>query len=54
MRAQASKEALPFEASFDPEHSLWCSLLEQVDVMKAQIKSMNVKPWRTYAEAGLG
>jgi len=53
MRARASKEALPFVASFDPEHSMWCSLLEQVDVMKAQFKAMKVKPWRTYAEAGL-
>jgi len=54
MRAKAAKESLPFSTGFDPKHSTFCSLLEQVDVMKAQFKAMRVKPWRTYAEAGLG
>jgi hypothetical protein len=53
MRARKSEEALPFDTRFEPEHSRHCSLLEQVDVMKAQFKSMSVKPWRTYAEAGM-
>jgi len=52
-RARAATD-MPFATTFDPEHSEWCSLHRQVDVMNAHFKSLKIKPWRTYGQAGMG
>ncbi len=52
-RAQAQMAALPFETRFEPVTAQWLSLHMRVELMEAQLRAMKVKPWRTYAEAGL-
>jgi len=54
LRAMAAKEDMPFATTFDPAHAEWCSLHRQVDVMNAHFKSLKIKPWRTYGQAGMG
>jgi len=53
LRAMKAKAQMPFSTTFDPHHAKWCALNRLVEVMEAQLKSMKVKPWRTYAQAGL-
>jgi hypothetical protein len=53
LRAMKAKSDMPFSTTFDPHHAKWCALNRLVEVMEAQLKALKVKPWRTYAEAGL-
>ena len=54
LRAVAAMQDMPFATTFDPAHAEWCSLQRQADVMNAHFKSLKIKPWRTYGQAGMG
>ena len=54
LRAVMAKEEMPFATTFDPQHAEWCSLHRRVDIFEAHFKSLKVKPWRTYGQAGMG
>jgi hypothetical protein len=53
LRALAMGEDCPFPTEFDVERARQASLAIRVEVMEAQLKALKVKPWRTYAQAGL-
>jgi hypothetical protein len=53
LRAIATKQEMPFSTLFDPQHAEWCSLHRRVDIMEAHFKTLKIKPWRTYGQAGM-
>jgi len=53
-RAIRAPDGEGFVRIFDPTLSHWCSLLQRVELREAQLKALNITPWRTMQEAPQG
>ena|SRR3569623_385134 len=50
-RALRAPEGQGIVKMFDPQLSRWCSLLQRLELREAQLKALNVTPWRTMEDA---